>query len=122
MRSSERRMTFRLSSGSPWKYSMCWMPASWYLKPAGIWVGSRCTGRMWPLRSLVSTTSLATLCELTAAGVTMSRRTLALSSALTISSLHMVAASIPPTSIHSGTPAARSFSVRASTLSLSSRE
>ncbi len=100
-RSSERRIAFRFSSGSPWKYSMCWMPASGYLRLGGIVVGSRCTGRMCPLRSLASTTSLATLCEWTADSVTISSRTLAPSSALTISSPHSVAPSMPPWSIQS---------------------
>jgi hypothetical protein len=122
IRSSDRMMTFRFSSGSPWKYSMCWMPARGYLRLGGICVGSRCTGRMCPLRSLASTTSFATLCERTADSVTMSSSTFALSSAWTISSPHMVAPSMPPTSIHSGTPAWLSFVVSARTLSLSSRE
>ena len=76
---------------------------------------------MLPLRSLASTTSLLTLCEWTADSVTIRSRTFALSSALTISSPHIVAPSMPPTSIHSGTPAARSLPVSSRTRSLSSR-
>ncbi len=101
---------------------MCWMPASGYFRLAGIVVGSRCTGRMWPLRSLVSITSLATLWDATDDGVTTSRRTLAFSMALTIDSPQSAAPSMPPWSIQTLTPDSRSLAARSSTRALSSRE
>ena len=77
---------------------------------------------MFPLRSLVSITSFATLWELTADGETISSSTFAPSSARTMDSPQSAAPSMPPWSIQIFTPAARSVPANSSTRALSSRE